>query len=97
MASGEEGEATAEEEKSDEQKFAAMKSEVGRKGNEKEKVEEWISQMKGQEGTDHPLAKANFFSRVSILRLLKPLVLLCSLAESSRDASKLLKRVLTPG
>ena len=96
MATGEEEEAKVVEEKSDEDKIAAMKSEVDKKGNEKEKIEEWINQMKDQEGTDNPLSKANFFSRVSILRLLKPIILLCSLAESSRDASKLLKKVLAP-
>ena len=89
----------AEENKAEEageDKVAAMKATVDLKSNDKEKVDEWIIQLKEQEGKENPLAKANFFSRVSILRLLKPIILLTSLAESSREASKLLLKVLSP-
>lgn len=59
-------------------------------------MEEWISQIKQLEGEENPLKKANFFTRVSIIRMLKPIILLCSLGESSKDASQLLKKVLDP-
>ena len=83
-------------EEAGEDKVAAMKATVDLKSNDKEKVDEWIIQLKEQEGKENPLSKANFFSRVSILRLLKPIILLTSLAESSREASKLLLKVLSP-
>ena len=72
-----------------------MKAEVAKK-KEEERVEEWISQIKEQEGKENPFNKANFFSRVSIVRLLKPISLMISLAESSSFAVNLLLKVLSP-
>lgn len=73
-----------------------MKTQVNQKASDKEKIEEWIRQIKEQEGKENPLTDARFFSRVSINRLLKHVVLLTSLAESSRDACQLLLKVLNP-
>jgi len=52
--------------------------------------------MKEQEGKENPLIKAEFFSRISIIRMLKHVINLVSLAESSREAALLLKKVLHP-
>ena len=100
VADEEEGEAPAkpEEEKQEEpvDRLAAIRTQVEEKTEEKEKMEAWLTLAAAEEGKTSPLSKASFYSRVSIYRLLKHLSILVSVSESSRDASDLLKDVLTP-
>lgn len=81
-----------EEEKKEEKKdkLGEMKEAVNCKNKEDEKIEEWISQIKEQEGEENPRSKSQVFSKVSIIRMLKPIFLMISLAESSRESAKLL-------
>ena len=99
-ADEEEGESPAEpeEEKQEEpvDRLAAIRTQVEEKTEEKEKMEAWLTLAAAEEGKTSPLSKASFYSRVSIYRLLKHLSILVSVSESSRDASDLLKDVLTP-
>ena len=53
--------------------------------------------LREEDGKTSPLEGANFFSRVSIVRLLKPLLIMISVSESSKDNSELLKQVMNPG
>ena len=85
-----------EKKEAEEDKVANMKSAANSKSKLEEKIEEWISQIKDQEGKENPLQNAEIFSRISIVRMMKHILLLVSLGESSRQAAILLKQVLHP-
>ena len=73
-----------------------MKEAVNCKNKEDDKVEEWISQIKDQEGKENPRSKSLVFSKVSIIRMIKPVFLMISLAESSRESADFLLKVFHP-
>ena len=84
------------EEEKKEDKLETMKEAVNAKTKDDEKIDEWISQIKEQEGKENPRTKSQVFSKVSIIRLLKPVFLMISLAESSRESCDLLTKVFHP-
>jgi len=82
----EEEEAPAEEEEALEgaDTFERIKGEVEQKGSATEKAEAWLTKVRAEDGKTSSLKEATFFSRVSIVRLLKHVLTIASVSESSK-------------
>jgi len=71
-----------------------MRDIVNAKTSEKDKLEEWLNQLKESECKESPLKNAQFFSPTSVFGFVKLLMLLFSFSESSSRSANILKRVI---